>query len=387
MKVIMGKMGKTVILPLAAFALVILLLVGPISVSAVDQYTSTYLLDMYYKARADLLGLLASYKVTSTASGPAVNSTPESESGNTTTSTGTTSTTVTETGSGTETLANETTTEGTSQTTTENSGSTTTLSTPTETESEMGFCSHIEQEVDEIISEADGYAAAADANLQAGNYRQAAHLALKALNTIGKAYVHLTICLNNAASSEAGRGNENATAYSQTNTSTTANGSTSKIPPGLLSALLRHKIRLSRLKAVIKAAEESGINVSTELNATREIEGMLNQSEELLLNGDVKGAVKLMEEANKLMSELVRSLRTSSIEALAHRHKGGKGENVTEKAKVKVTKSPEGHGKGLGKGNKTLPTQAKEHKGEKEHKGDDEGSNHSGKGGKKAKRP
>ncbi len=365
--------SKPTLILLSAFVLLLVLLTGTMSASAVDQYTATYLLDLYQRARAELLSLVALYEGEN-----ANNDTAASIGGlaSTGTSENITSTEATSTVSDslatnyTETLLQRNETLG-------NENATETNSVQIEAEVEMngtrvsGMCLHLNQGVTTLISRADGFATAAKASLQAGNYRQAAKLALKALNIIGKAYVHLSMCLDLSATPPA----MPETPANTTSTNTTGHA---RIPPGLFSALLRHKIRLSRLEAAIEAAESSGVNVSSERDIAKRVEILLNQSEGLILIGDVQGAVKLMTEANNLMSQIVRALKTSSVEALVHRHYGhdkNRTLNVPEPENVNVTELHEQrHGKGASQSNKTVPVTIDHGKGkEKEEHGREQG--------------
>ncbi len=321
----MRIMNTRVLLPLLVLSLTLILLAGVIPATASDQYTAKYLLDLYQKARAELIDLLAQYE------------------GSIDVQT-TTTTTTSSSGSESETTTASTVT-GTITATTTSSTTSLTTTTDTETNATSGLCARISDEVNLLISQADQLAEAANSNLESGNYKLAANLALKALNTIGKAYVHLAICMNANTSISTGG------TTTGTETETTEFSTPRKIPPGLLSTILRHEIRLNRLRAAIEAAGNSGVDVSAESEMADEVESLLSQSRELLLSGNVSGAVSLMTQANRLMSKIVRSLKTSSVEALEHRKSHGRKTITANTPEMTTgTERGQGRGKGMGKG-------------------------------------
>ncbi len=205
-------------------------------------------------------------------------------------------------------------------------------------------CANINETISEYLKQADQYAEAAEANIRAGNYNIAAHQALKALNILGKAYVHLTHCIE----TEMKRGMGNIS----TNTSVISEGENNEAKysemhagAGLMSAVLRHEIRLSRLKAVLQAANSSGLNVSSSWELLSQAEDLLSKARSLALEGNSSEAARTMAEANKLMAQIVRNLKAGSIKAIEHgkwliKEKEG-NRNITA-AVINVTKAYHG---------------------------------------------
>ncbi len=294
-----------------------------------------------------------------------------------------------------------------SPTSSEENISTTTLETmnetTTESESESAgpyikACSDIYEEVKNSISLADQYAYAAKKSLDSGNYKLASQLALKALNTLGEAYVHLAKCVSILSVPRA-MGNETSNA---TGNLSMSHEMEMHIAPGLLSAILRHEIRLSRLEAAISASEALGINVSYAWELINEVKDLLSQARELALEGDTQGSTSAIVQANKIMSLIVKVLKTSSSDAVKHRKihnethgiidMAGANNHTKEKIKEKL-----GHGKGHegsndnksasghapGKENITETARSKEKGKEKE----DHGYGHSGKGSENKEQP
>jgi len=165
-------------------------------------------------------------------------------------------------------------------------------------------CANLMSLVEASIARGDELASQARAALEAGDYRGAASLALRAINSLTPAFVHVTICLNWNLRS-AGGGN-------QTQVNAT---SPSHVPPGLMAAVTRHELRLSRLMAAAQAAEDAGMNVSGVEDFLEQAEELLVSSREEALAGNVTGASALMAEANRLMSQAARVLHTASARA------------------------------------------------------------------------
>lgn len=299
--------GTTVRKMALASLMSILLLMGVSSSFAVGEYTAAHLLELYDKARADLLNMLAAY-----GGGTGAENLTENLTG---------TVTVTEPLNSTLTL-NETSIE---------------LEAGSGEGGETPHCADIYSKVMSYVQLADQYAEAAKASLSAGNYKLAATQALKALNIIGEIYVRLSICLGTQSglTSEemdlSASGNESMPLKATGNltVNATLNYTHTHMAPGLLSAILRHEIRLSRLKATIQAAEDSGMNVSDAWDLASKVEETLDEAKELTLSGDANGAARLLAEANKLMAEIVKILKTSSAVAIEHRKRHSANENGT----------------------------------------------------------
>lgn len=345
-----------------------LLLLSVIPSVALTEETATYLLKLYEEAKQELTLTLNTYFSLASSEAEEYTDTTTSE------------TTVTET-------VNEITT------------------TTTESESESAgpyikACSSIYEEVMNSISLADQYAYAANKSLESGNYKLASQLALKALNTLGAAYVHLTKCIS-VLSIPRAMGNKTSNA--------TGNLSMSHemkmgmhIAPGLLSAIVRHEIRLSRLEATISASEALGINVSYAWELVNEVKDLLSQARELALEGDTQGSTSAMAQANKIMSLIVKVLKTSSSDAVKHRKirnethgvvdMAGASNHTKEKIKEKL-----GHGKGHegSHGNRSTGSYAPDEENvtktakskEKGKAKGDHGRGHSGKGSENKRQP
>jgi tetratricopeptide (TPR) repeat protein len=231
-------------------------------------------------------------------------------------------------------------------------------------------CSNAQEEISGILSKADSYIAEAKALLSSGNYREAAKLALKAINTLGRAWIIIGQCY--APISIQTNATVNVTTNTTTNLTTNATNLTNvtKVAPGLLVAILRHEVRLSRLKAMISAAGNASLNVSEAENLSKQVEALLEQARAYALAGDKDTAAQLMAKANSLMSQIVKFLKESSSKAV----KEGKVEKI-KGMKINATigdKLPPGIEKKEEKGKKpeVPPGQAKkEGKGKPESPG------------------
>ena len=344
-----------------------LLLLSVIPSVASTEETATYLLKLYEEAKQELTLTLNTYFSPSPSS--------SEEYTNTTTTTS-------------ETAATETVSETTIESESEPAGP------------YIRACPDIYEEVVNSISLADQYAYAANKSIESENYGLASQLALKALNTLGKAYVHLAKCIS-VLSIPRAVGNKTSNA--------TGNLSMSHemkmgmhITPGLLSAIARHEIRLSRLEAAISASEALGIDVSYPWELVNEVKDLLSQARELALEGDTQGSTSAMVQANKIMSLIVKVLKTSSSDAVKHRKirnethgvvdMAGASNHAKEKIKEKL-----GHGKGHegSHGNKSTGsytpdeenvTKTAKSKEKGKAKGD-HGRGHSGKGSENKKQP
>ncbi len=332
----MGLMAKA----LTIGGLAILLLAAVTPSLAVNQYTATYLLELYFNARSDLVSLLDFYL----SAGVSVNTESTSE-------------------------ANETATGSTTITT---NASTSIAGSGVLVSTHHPWCTNIGEMVNSTIQLADQYVSAANVSLQSGNYVLASRQALKALNLVGKAYVKLSMCLSDEGlleyGQEEGGSGANVSVVTGANASVemnvshgfnTTNPHAGHPAIGLVSAVLRHEVRLSRLKAALKTAEESGVNVSEGWDLVGEVEDLLAKARELALEGNSSAAAQLLREANEAMSVLVRYLRTSSAVALEHRSEGhwhhfnassgwGRHVNFTGNATVTVTGRGGEHGHGHG---------------------------------------
>ncbi len=185
------------------------------------------------------------------------------------------------------------------------------------------------------MSKADSYIAEAKALLSSGNYREAAKLALKAINTLGRAWIIIGQCYAPLSiETNATNMTTNATVNATINATVNATNLTkvTKAAPGLLVAILRHEVRLSRLKAMISAAKNASLNTSEAENLSQQVEALLERARTYALAGDKDTAALLMAKANSLMSQILRCLKESSSKAV----KEGKVEEI-KRMKLNVT--------------------------------------------------
>ncbi len=199
-------------------------------------------------------------------------------------------------------------------------------------------CANINETISEYLKQADQYAEAAEANIRAGNYNIAAHQALKALNILGKAYVHLTHCIETEMKGIGNISTNTSVISESEGENNEAKYGEMYAGAGLMSAILRHEIRLSRLKAVLQAASNSGMNVSSSWELLSQAEDLLSKARSLALEGNSSEAARTMAEANKLMAQIVRNLKAGSIKAIEH----GKW-LIKEKEKEEEEKEKEGN--------------------------------------------
>jgi len=197
-------------------------------------------------------------------------------------------------------------------------------------------CSNAQEEISIILSKADSYIAEAKALLSSGNYREAAKLALKAINTLGRVWIIIGQCYaplsieTNVTVNVTTNATVNATVNVTVNATNLTN--VTKVAPGLLVAILRHEVRLSRLKAMISAAKNASLNTSEAENLSHQVEALLEQARAYALAGDKDTAAQLMAKANSLMSQILRYLKESSSKAV----KEGKVEEI-KRMKLNVT--------------------------------------------------
>ncbi len=282
-----------------------LLAVTMVSSSAVgnsssSELTATALISLYKEAKADLLNTLNTYfNASTTLSGGGATANVNTTAVNATININSTTTV-------------ETTAVNINMSATESlEGMNGTLSTKMALgHTNSSLCSNIYNITLSYVRQADQYIEAAEANIEAGNYNMAAHQALKALNILGKAYVHLTHCI---AQSQAQKPMNN----SLRNVNVTGPNS-SHIAAGLMSAILRHEIRLSRLRAALQEANNSGINVSSAWNFLSQAQDLLSKARDLVMEGNSSAASNIMAEANRIMAQIVRTLKAGSIEAIKH---------------------------------------------------------------------
>ncbi len=274
---------RTFLLIILLSSLITATLISSSAAENSSELTATTLISLYKGARIDLLNTLNAYFNVSTASSGGNASINANASG---------SSNETVSGSGVEVSANAAVSINANA-----SGSSMAVN--------ASFCTNIYETTLGYVKQADQYIEAAEANIKAGNYNIAAHQALKSLNILGKAYVHLTHCIEmqkQSASSSLG----NATGL--------ANG---HVAAGLMSAILRHEMRLSRLRAVLQAANSSGVNVSSAWNLVSQAQDLLSKAKDLVTEGN-SSASNIMAEANRITAQIVRTLKAGSIEAIEH---------------------------------------------------------------------
>ncbi|MDK2464509.1 MAG: hypothetical protein QI223_07045 [Candidatus Korarchaeota archaeon] len=162
--------------------------------------------------------------------------------------------------------------------------------------SASGPCHQLEVNVEAAIAEGDALAEQARAALEAGNADEAAVLAIRAINALTRAFVQATVCVSFPGEAR------NQTA-----------------PPGLMAAITRLEVRLSRLMATAEAAEASGMNVSGVIDLLQEASAELQVAREAALSGDVRAAAESISRANRLMGEAISIIKTASTVAVEHR--------------------------------------------------------------------
>jgi tetratricopeptide (TPR) repeat protein len=276
---------------LAVF-LVALFLMGPLLTLAIGPYTASYLIELYEKSRSEISSIVGNITTNTTGNYSYEGNWSNQSAGNSTSYNSTNST------------------------------------SPYNWSFGASRCSNAQEEISGILSKADSYIAEAKALLSSGNYREAAKLALKAINTLGRAWIIIGQCY--APISTQTNATVNVTTNVTTNTTTNLTTNTTnltnvtKVAPGLLVAILRHEVRLSRLEAMISAAENASLNVSEAENLSQQVEALLEQARAYALTGDKDTAAQLMAKANSLMSQIVRCLKESSSKAV----KEGKVEEI-----------------------------------------------------------
>ena len=320
---------------LAVF-LVALFLMGPLLTLAIGPYTASYLIELYEKSRSEISSIVGN--ITNITTNTTGNYSYEWNWSN----------------------------QSAGNSTSYNSTNTSPYNWSYNWSFGASRCSNAQEEISGILSKADSYIAEAKALLSSGNYREAAKLALKAINTLGRAWIIIGQCY--APISTQTNATVNVTTNTTTNltTNTTNLTNATKVAPGLLVAILRHEVRLSRLKAMISAAENASLNVSEAENLSQQVEALLEQARAYALAGDKDTAAQLMAKANSLMSQIVKLLKESSSKAV----KEGKVEKI-KGMKINATigdKLPPGIEK-KGKKPEVPPGQAKKDKGKPESPG------------------
>ena len=280
---------------LAVF-LVALFLMGPLLTLAIGPYTASYLIELYEKSRSEISSIVGNITNTNITTNTTGNYSYEWNWSN------------------------------------QSAGNSTSYNSTNTSPYNWSFgtsrCSNAQEEISGILSKADSYIAEAKALLSSGNYREAAKLALKAINTLGRAWIIIGQCYapistqTNATVNVTTNVTTNTTTNLTTNTTNLTNAT--KVAPGLLVAILRHEVRLSRLKAMISAAENASLNVSEAENLSQQVEALLEQARAYALAGDKDTAAQLMAKANSLMSQIVKFLKESSSKAV----KEGKVEKI-----------------------------------------------------------
>lgn len=271
-----------------SFTLFALLIAGPLSSLAIDAYSASYLIELYEKSKNDLLGIIGSL--------------------------------------------------GSSEDVTNETDINSTLTTVTR-------CSYAKEEVIRILGVADSYIEQAKSLLSSGSYEEAAKLALKALNTIGRAWILVGQCFGSRVveatnittniTSAIVNATVNASINANvTNTTINATVNASRTAPGLLVAILRHEIRLARLNAIITKAENLGLNVSVAKNLSIQAVRLLEEARAQALAGNVNAAAQLLAEANGLMAQMVKSLKAGSSKAI----KMGKLEEIRARMRNETAK-------------------------------------------------
>lgn len=284
---------------LAVF-LVALFLMGPLLTLAIGPYTASYLIELYEKSRSEISSIVGNITNTNITTNTTGNYSYEGNWSN----------------------------QSAGNSTSYNSTNTSPYNWSYNWSFGTSRCSNAQEEISGILSKADSYIAEAKALLSSGNYREAAKLALKAINTLGRAWIIIGQCYapistqTNATVNVTTNVTTNTTTNLTTNTTNLTNAT--KVAPGLLVAILRHEVRLSRLKAMISAAENASLNVSEAENLSQQVEALLEQARAYALAGDKDTAAQLMAKANSLMSQIVKFLKESSSKAV----KEGKVEKI-----------------------------------------------------------
>ena len=185
-------------------------------------------------------------------------------------------------------------------------------------------CDQLSVVIASAIAAGDELAEQAQAALDAGDEKEAEVLALRAINSLTRAFVLATLCLGLSEL-------ENATAAPPV------------VPPGLMAAILRHEARLNRLRAVVDSAEAAGMNVSEARSLLDQAAEKLQEARELAMARDVVGATQALREANLLMARVVVLLRSASVEGVEARRAAFCKGNLTCIGKIlNLTRMPEG---------------------------------------------
>ncbi len=164
-------------------------------------------------------------------------------------------------------------------------------------------CTQLKANVEVAIAEGDALAEQARAALEAGDADKAAVLAIRAINALTRAFVQATVCIGFSG----------------------VTGNQTHAPPappaGLMAAITRLEVKLSRLMATAKAAAASGMNVSGAMDLLQEASAELQAAREAALEGDVRDATMSIARANQLMGKAISILRAASTTAMEHRVK------------------------------------------------------------------
>jgi hypothetical protein len=206
---------------LAVF-LVALFLMGPLLTLAIGPYTASYLIELYEKSRSEISSIVGNITNTNITTNTTGNYSYEWNWSN----------------------------QSAGNSTSYNSTNTSPYNWSYNWSFGTSRCSNAQEEISGILSKADSYIAEAKALLSSGNYREAAKLALKAINTLGRAWIIIGQCYapistqTNATVNVTTNVTTNTTTNLTTNTTNLTNAT--KVAPGLLVAILRHEVRLSR---------------------------------------------------------------------------------------------------------------------------------------------
>ncbi|GEM_PF-4767499 len=149
----------------------------------------------------------------------------------------------------------------------------------------MEHCGQQYKEAETNLELSDKYAKAAEVSLQSSNERLAATNALKALNLLGNSYADLLICLSRWRIDVLGNQR-----------------------PSPIYDVMRHEMRLERLKSVV-------INMKAEGVDTSRIEGLLLQAERNLsrarisgLSGDRNETAHYLRVVDQLLSDVIDAI-------------------------------------------------------------------------------
>ncbi len=174
----------------------------------------------------------------------------------------------------------------------------------------MKYCATPYMEANASLDLADKYAKAAEVSLQSSNERLGETNALKALNLLGSSYLELISCISKWRID-----------------------AIEEPAPAPIYDVMRHELRLERLKSVVIAMESEGRNTTHLEELILQAERNLSKARISGLSGDLNGTAHYLKIVDRVLSDLVESLKsggritetTSSGESTGMEGKTGEG--------------------------------------------------------------